>query len=258
MKYLISGQNGFIGQATTKYLEDRYHYVVGIPRNLLFKSDELKAFIEAENPDYIIHLAAYGNHSFQQDDAMTIEVNITGTYNLLEASKGVPYKTFYNISTSSVYLPVQTMYSATKFGAERIANAFKIKYGKNIVNVRPYSVYGEGEADFRFIPTVIRCLETGDKMILDEHATHDWIYIQDYIVGMLEGKPEVGRGISSTNLTVVKMLEEISGKKLNYEKGILRKYDNNQWRASHSVEHSLSLREGLKRTYDYERQKYRK
>jgi nucleoside-diphosphate-sugar epimerase len=114
----------------------------------------------------------------------------------------------------------------------------------------PYSVYGPGEPQHKFIPTVIRALLSGEQITIDEDATHDWIFVTDLIEAMFAGETELGTGIKTTNKDVVNVLEHISGKKLNYITGRLRSYDNDNWKASKGVKH-VSLYEGLKQTYEY-------
>lgn len=243
MNYYLTGQSGFIGQAITKWLLSKGHIVLPLPRNC--EQIELIRIFNKLHPDYIMHLGAYGNHYFQDDFVKAVESNIIGTFNLLEAAKRFDYKLFYNFSTSSVTLKKQTYYSITKYCGEKLANTYK-----NVVNIRPYSVYGEGEAKHRFIPKVIECLNTGKLMVVDVEATHDWIYIESFIDALFAGETEIGTGIKTTNDEIVKMLEDISGKKLQYIKGKVRNYDNDDWVAKKGVK-DIGLYEGLKRTYEY-------
>jgi len=203
MKYYITGSNGFIGTAICKYLEGE----------TIFKAGKDISPHELRHADVIIHLGAYGNHADQTNIDEIILANITRLRDLLQFTRNTGFKKFYNISTSSVTLPVQTVYSASKLIGEEIVKAWN---DKRIVNVRPYSVYGPGEAQHRFIPTVIRCLNSGEVMQLDCNAVHDWIYVEDFVNAMFNGYPEIGSGVQVKNLDVVRILEQISGKKLNY------------------------------------------
>lgn len=252
-KFLISGANGFIGMALYEYLLTRGHKVFFVGHELLINNEfgylPLQNHVEKINPDFIIHLAAYGNHSSQTNNLQILESNIIGTYNLLMASLNCEYKKFYNFSSSSVTLKKQTFYSVSKLAAENIVNLIAENYGKPIVNIRPYSVYGPGEAEWRFIPTVIRALGNGEEIILDKKATHDWIFIDDLIRALFAGHTEIGTGESHTNLQVVEMLQNISGKKLKYKPGTLREYDNEEWVCKSGVAH-LALYNGLKKTYE--------
>jgi nucleoside-diphosphate-sugar epimerase len=243
MNYYISGQSGFIGTAITEYLSEKGDSVYSIERGQTFTT--LKEHFESINPDYIIHLSTYGNHYQQKDFKQMVETNIIGTYNILEAAKSFNYKIFYNVSTSSVLLKDQTQYSITKFCGEQLASMYK-----NVVNIRPYSVYGPGEAMHRFIPTVINCLNIDKEMTLDETATHAWIYIDDFVKALFAGKTELGGKTKVTNKEIVSILEQISGKKLKYIPGILRSYDTDDWVIPEGVCYT-SLYDGLKLTYEY-------
>lgn len=236
---LVSGSSGFIGQRIMKY----FNHPVSIPRYKYI--EQYKEFFSHLYSKVIIHFAAYGNHYYQDDLNEMVQANILNTYNILEALKGTYYEKFYNISTSSVTLKKQTYYSITKFCGEQLAGMYK-----NVVNIRPYSVYGEGEASHRFIPTIISHLKSGELMQLDENACHDWIYVDDFIEAMFSGYTEIGTGIKTTNLEVVKMLEEISGLKLNYKPERLREYDNEDWVSPSGVPFKTSLFNGLKRVYE--------
>ena len=244
MNYFISGSSGFIGKAIERYLLLKGENVYSIPRERSIA--ELTDLFNVVNPDYIIHLAAYGGHYHQTDFNKIVKANITGTYNLLEAVKSFDYKKFYNFTTSSVLLKDQTYYSITKFCGEQLSKMYD-----NVVNIRPYSVYGPGEASHKFIPTVIRCLNSGEEMTLDENATHAWIYIDDFVTAMFLGETEIG-GTIITNKEIVTTLENISGKKLNYKSGKVRSYDTNDWVAPDGVWYRFTnYYDGLEQTYEY-------
>jgi nucleoside-diphosphate-sugar epimerase len=241
MNYCISGKSGFIGTAISKYLIKKEDTVYSIGRYLSIS--ELIDYFSILKPDYIIHASSYGNHSDQKNFNQMIETNIIGTYNLLEAAKTINYKKFYNISTSSALLKTQTYYSITKLCGEQLAGMYL-----DVVNVRPYSVYGPGEASHRFIPTVINCLNSDSEMILDEVATHAWIYIDDFIKAMFDGETELG-GVFVSNKEIVSILENISGKQLKYTSGKLREYNCADVPAPGIC--YTSLHDGLKLTYEY-------
>ena len=259
---LISGQSGFIGKNLTERLEALGHRVIGIPRILLNHWYELSKFMEKHNPNFIFHLASYGNHSTQQDEEEIINTNILGTFNMLTASKNIKYKKFINFSTSSVLLPYETFYSASKAAGERIVKAFVYKYDKPILTIRPYSIYGKGEADFRFIPTVIKSLLGKNLMRLDPLARHDWVYIEDFITSLLSfietevGIINMGTGKSTSNMDIVKLLERISNKTLKYEVGRLREFDISKW-VSPEASITSDLEKGLMKTYEYYKQRFK-
>ncbi len=240
--YAISGSSGFIGKAISKHLANSGCRVIPICREKLESFRSLNNFFREAKPNAIIHLASYGNHFYQYSSKDTVLANVLYTYNIMKAAEGLKV---YNVSSSSVSLNQQTLYSITKLFGEKLGDLFR-----NVINVRPYSVFGPGEADHRFIPTVIRSLNTGVTMHLDEDATHDWIYINDFITALLNGETEIGTGEKYTNLEIVRKLELISGKKLNYTKDKLRAYDNSEWVCPKGVPH-MDIDEALLKTYNH-------
>lgn len=265
---LISGSNGFIGKRLLFRLSSMDIEIVPLERYLLSTHIALKNFINKVQPDYIFHLAGYGNHYNQQDEKEILIANISNLFNLLQATKELNYKSLINISTSSVLLPTQTFYSATKLSGELIAKVFAEKYNKPIINIRPSSVYGENEADFRFIPKVINSLLTNKKIDVVLEPKHDWIYIDDFIYGMLtfidhgqnlRGQSvNVSTGKQYSNEEVINILENIHGSKLNCNvTNNLRSYDTVNWEVDNTVlkslnwEPTITFEEGLKRVYNY-------
>lgn len=238
MKYYITGANGFIGKAVCEYLKG----------NDIEKLARNHWPIDFDSGSTVIHLSAYGNHSTQTGRVQIIQSNITALISLLDAFNFSRAVKFYNISSSSVTLPVHTMYSASKLLGEQIVNSYK---DPRMVNVRPYSIYGPGEASHRFIPTVIRCLLTGEQMNLDTQAVHDWFYVDDFVKCMLTGYTEIGSGMQVTNMDIVNALQLISGKKLNYiAVKSIRDYDCDKWVCPAGAPGRLLLT-GLTQTYEF-------
>ena len=237
MKYYITGSHGFIGEALCKYL--------GV--DMVDRQDRARMPGNYVEGSTVINLSAYGNHSYQTKVADTLWSNIGFVHLLANEFYKSKAAKLYNISTSSVTLPVQTLYSASKLLGEKIIESYN---DPRMVNIRPYSVYGPGEALHRFIPTVIKHLNNGDMMQLDPNAVHDWIYIDDFIRLMFEGETEIGTGVQYTNMQVVRMLEQISGKQLIYQSIPLRSYDTDNWHAPKILQ-ARSLFEGLKQTYEH-------
>jgi len=254
--------------------------VADIPRYLLTEPLSFENFLKEAKPDYIIHLAAYGNHSDQNDLDETIITNILKTYTLLRASMNIDYKAFINVSSSSVYgennysmkeddpLNPKTMYGCTKVASEYLARSFVINNDKPIINIRPFSVYGVGEVPNRLMHTVCRSLILGEEIKLHPDPLHDWIYIEDFINGVFsvmenadkfKGESiNIDTGRERSNKDVVDILKEVSGKttKVTEEKGGNRN-DIKHWRADISKlrmcdwKPETSLETGLLKTYEY-------
>jgi nucleoside-diphosphate-sugar epimerase len=275
-RVLITGSNGFIGSKIATQLRSEQNMVLPLRQEEYYKSD-FKQAIASYNPDIIIHCGAYGNHSTQQDDQETFEANIVKTYLLLDATKDIPYEAFINIGSSSEYgkknYPMRedmvpeplTMYGATKAAGTMLARAFAKKYGKPIVTVRPFSVYGPGEAEHRFIPTIIRSLMNGEQLNIEPGAYHDWIYIDDLLDGILKVienakllSGNIGTGVQYRNDEVYAMLTLITGANtaLNIKKDKMRPQDSNYWVADNKIlrlcgwKPKTKLMEGLRKTYE--------
>lgn len=275
MTAAISGSNGFIGTRLNTVISQMGIRVIPIPRYLLTTKVALKQFLFNDKIDFIFHLASYGNHYNQTENEEILKANVFNLFNLLEASKDLSYNAFVNFSTSSVLLPIQTMYSATKLSGELLVKVYAKKYDKPIMSIRPASVYGEEEADFRLIPKVIHNLLTNNEMEVVLEPKHDWIYVDDFIKGMLKlaNKVEylkgeavnVSTGIQTSNEEVIRILEKIHGSKLKLKKtDNLRSYDTTEWQVDNRVLKTLnwkpeiSLEEGLKRVYEYKKAKFLK
>lgn len=245
--YEVLGGGGLIGSNIVRYLRERGHTVFKIERHGIGK--ELYN-IRPRKQDIVINCSSYGNHNSQTNIRKIVQANFYNVAKIVKAKKEWN-GTLYNLSTSSVHLKVQTAYSLSKQLGELLVTE------AGGINIRPYSVFGPGEAAHRFIPTVIRCLNTGEKMQLATEPRHDWIFVDSFVEAMFSFVPqddknciEIGTGESYSNLEIVRMLEEISGKQLNFDivEG-LRSYDNTDWKCPQGVPHR-PIKEALKKTYD--------
>lgn len=278
---IISGSNGFLGKHLWDALANRGIEPVALDRHDLYIDvPQLTEILFHHKPNYIFHLAAYGNHRHQTDSTQAIMANYFATMNLLKASEFLDYEAFINTATSSMYgkhtsvmseitdMQPDTFYAATKAGGVQLARAFSIQYDKPIASVVPFSVYGEGEAHFRFIPTLIKHLVTQETMPIVLEPQHDWIYVSDYINGVmnvvdaidkLKGQTvNIGTGIATRNKEVISQLEIISGKKLQTEKTYKEQsHHSSVWYADNTKlksigwQQKVSLQEGLKRCWEY-------
>lgn len=276
---LVTGAHGFIGSHLMTRLKERGFEPTALSREALTSLGVLSQTLNELRPEVIYHLAAFGNHYQQTDRRKIFEANLFSTFNLLEASKDLGYQALVNTGSSSEYgkqaqpmsekmLPeTDTFYGATKVGATFLARAYAIQLGLPIVTVRPFSVYGPGEADNRFIPTAIRCALTGEELALAP-GVHDWIYVDDFVNGMmlvsekaneLSGEAvNIGSGTQYTNEEVVRAVEIATGKVINIKKTErLRVYDTEtMWVADNDVLRGLGwqsqfdLLEGIRKTVD--------
>ena len=273
MKYLILGSNGFVGRALTERLKDEDVRIM--PRDMYGNYYGIKEFCELFKPDHIINCAAYGNMAHQDNVDAIYQVNLNNTLTLLQATKDIDYKSLILIGSSSEYgdksesmseldmCETDTFYGASKVAQTYLARAFKKQFKKPISVIRPFSIYGPGEADFRFIPTIIKSIETGEEFNLVKEPSHDWIYIEDFIDGLLLATQKnidilnIGSGKQYSNIEVVETLEEIAKKSASYNIiPQLRGFDTKYWVADNSLLKDLgskqrfNLLNGLTETYE--------
>jgi len=273
MKYLILGSNGFVGRALTERLKDEDVRIM--PRDMYGNYYGIKEFCELFKPDHIINCAAYGNMAHQDNVDAIYQVNLNNTLTLLQATKDIDYKSLILIGSSSEYgdksesmseldmCETDTFYGASKVAQTYLARAFKKQFKKPISVIRPFSIYGPGEADFRFIPTIIKSIEIGEEFNLVKEPSHDWIYIEDFIDGLLLATQKnidilnIGSGKQYSNIEVVETLEEIAKKSASYNIiPQLRGFDTKYWVADNSLLKDLgwkqrfNLLNGLKETYE--------
>lgn len=225
---IITGASGFVGS----HLKERFS-----KSELLTIPHQAIATKTLPDFDYFFFLSAYGNMASHTDDGAVLQANVVDlTRMILEASEHC-FKSFVFISTSSVKLPVQTMYSRTKRAGEEILLSFIEKYKLPICIIRPYSITGVGEQKEHLIPTLIRSCLTGELINFVPYPTHDFIDVEDVVDGLLtlskasaRGIYELGSGVKYTNQEVREIVEKVTGKKANVNiVESVRPYDTDNW-----------------------------
>ena len=281
----ITGSSGHIGKHLAAHLESRGHKVERIKHP---DPDVAPHVWEFESPefDHFFHLATYGSHRDQGDAHKTVLANYVYTWALLEGLNKTPYRAMILAGSSSEYgkknypmneddgLNPETIYAAAKAGITYLARVWARIFDKPIIVARPFTVYGPGEADYRFIPTVIRSCIKGDPMVLDLGGNHDFIYVDDVVDGLTfladiakDNKGEtfnLGTGQMVDNKTIVESIEHLTGKRANITKtASLRPGDSNIWVADTTKtrlkgwEAQTSLAKGLAKTVDHYAKMYR-
>jgi nucleoside-diphosphate-sugar epimerase len=206
------------------------------------------------NPDYIYHLASYGNMIDQQDDAEIIQANVINTYTLLNFTKDIDYKAFINVSSSSVGLFHDTIYSTTKLAGEKIAKIFSERFRKPIVTARPFTICGIGDNEKHLIPTLFRSCLQKEHIKFVPAPVHDYISVDDVVQALiliadnareLCGKSiDVGTGLEYTNKEVLDIIENGTRKMANIEiVEDLRDYDTDNWHADATILKSLGWKQ---------------
>jgi len=191
-RVLVTGAGGFIGSslverlvhAGAKVTAMTHYNAMSSHGNLDLVSSKVLADVEivpgniedgdfifsvAARKDIIIHLAALIAIPYSYVAPRSyIRANVEGTLNILEAARRLNVGRVVHTSTSEVYgtaitVPInedhplqgQSPYSASKIGADKIAEAYWRSFGTDVVTVRPFNTYGPRQSGRAFIPTII-------------------------------------------------------------------------------------------------------
>ncbi len=224
-KVLVTGSDGFIGSHLVEKLIDEGYEVRAFtyynsfntwgwldtfPRNKLKEIEVFTGDIRdpngvrkaMEDIDEAYHLAALIAipFSYHSPDSY-VDTNIKGTLNVLQAARDLGTKRVLITSTSEVYgtaqyVPIdekhpfqgQSPYSATKIGADRIAESFYRSFDMPITIVRPFNTYGPRQSARAVIPTIITQLLAGKEEVKlgSLTPTRDFNYVKDTIQGFVE------------------------------------------------------------------------
>ena len=165
--------------------------------------------------DIVFHLAALIAipFSYHSPDSY-VDTNIKGTLNILQAARRLGMERVLITSTSEVYgtalyAPIdeihpfqgQSPYSATKIGADRLAESFYRSFETPVVIVRPFNTYGPRQSARAVIPTIITQLLLGQTELRlgTLTPTRDFNYVKDTALGFIalaEADSAVGKEIN--------------------------------------------------------------
>lgn len=224
-KVLVTGADGFIGSHLTESLIEQGYDVKAfalynsfndwgwldtLPKDVLKEIDVFIGDIRDPNGvkeamkdvDEVFHLAALIAipYSYYSPDTY-VDTNIKGTLNVLQAARALDMERVLVTSTSEVYgtaqyVPIdenhpyqgQSPYSATKIGADRLAESFYRSFDMPITIVRPFNTYGPRQSARAVIPTIITQLLSGKEEIKlgSLTPTRDFNYVKDTANGFIE------------------------------------------------------------------------
>jgi NAD dependent epimerase/dehydratase len=152
--------------------------------------------------DIVFHLAALIAipYSYHSPDSY-VDTNVKGTLNILQAARDLNIERILVTSTSEVYgtaqfVPIteqhpkqpQSPYSASKIGADCMAESFYRSFNLPVTIVRPFNTYGPRQSARAVIPTIITQLLNGASEIKlgDVKPTRDLLYVADTVDGFIE------------------------------------------------------------------------
>jgi|TARA_B110000259_G_scaffold183212_1_gene228141 UDP-glucose 4-epimerase len=237
-----------------------------------------------EGVDYVFHLAAMWLLHCKDFPRTAFDVNIAGTFNVLEACVKHKVKKLIYSSSSSVYgdavqIPMtedhpfnnKNFYGATKIAGEAMCTAYNDRYGLEVIGLRYMNVYGAGQDQHAVysgvVPIVLNKIDRNEAPIVNGDGTqaYDFIYVEDVARSNIDaiksdiklGNYNIGTGVQ-TNVkhlcnTMLKLKNsDLKIKYIPYNSDDARQLVQNRIGSTQKAEQELgfkyqySLEEGLK------------
>lgn len=296
-KVLVTGADGFIGSHLIESLLEKgyevkafvyynsfnsWGWLDSLPQEKVKQIEIFAGDIRDPNGvreamkglDAVFHLAALIAipFSYHSPDSY-VDTNIKGTLNVLQAARTWNLERVMITSTSEVYgtaqyVPIdekhpfqgQSPYSATKIGADRLAESFYRSFGLPVSIVRPFNTFGPRQSARAVIPTIITQLLAGKKEIKlgSLTPTRDFNYVRDTASGYIaiaESDSAIGQEINiatQREISIGALAEEIISQ-INPEAKII--CDEQRLRPLNSeVNRLLGSNEKIKRLTDWQPQ----
>lgn len=204
----------------------------------ILNEEALSKVVESFKPQVIVHMAAIaGIDSVIKNPIKTMEVNMLGTYNVLNAAKAClsGLERVVIFSTSEVFgayaykvdeesttnlAPVgkaRWTYSVSKLAGEHLAHSYYTEYGMPVVIIRPFNIYGRGQTGEGAIHTFVDRAIRGHEIQIhgDGDQIRSWCYIDDFLEGVmlcLDKKKAIGKTFNIGNprgTVTISMLAEL-------------------------------------------------
>jgi NAD dependent epimerase/dehydratase len=263
-KILVTGADGFIGSHLTEHLIRMGADVRAFVYYNSFNSwgwldetdDEIKQSLDVfagdirdphgvrtamRDCDVVMHLAALIAipYSYHSPDTY-VDTNVKGTLNVVQAARELSVERVVHTSTSEVYgtarfVPIteshplqgQSPYSASKIGADQMAQSFFASFNTPVTTIRPFNTYGPRQSARAVIPTIITQVATGARMLKlgAVHPTRDFNYVKDTVRGFVavaecdEAVGEVMNVGSNYEITVgdtARLIAELMGREIEF------------------------------------------
>ncbi len=263
-KVLVTGADGFIGSHLTEHLVRLGADVRAFVYYNSFNSwgwldeagEDIKQSLDVfagdirdpygvrtamKDCDAVMHLAALIAipYSYHSPDTY-VDTNVKGTLNVVQAARELGTERVVHTSTSEVYgtarfVPIteahplqgQSPYSASKIGADQMAQSFFASFGTPVATIRPFNTYGPRQSARAVIPTIITQVASGARALKlgAMHPTRDFNYVQDTVRGFVavaECDAAVGQVLnvgSNYEITVgdtARLIAELMGREVEF------------------------------------------
>lgn len=286
MKILVTGGAGYIGSQLVKKLVENENNVVifdnlstgrkeSVPGNVELIHGDITKTEDVQRVgrvDAVYHLAAQVSVPRSiEDPAGTSITNIAGTINVLNENKD---SAFVYVSSAAVYgnapVPVSeespldslSPYGMSKVCSEQFCQLYERLYGMRIAIVRPFNVYGPGQAFNPYSGVITKFIEyakKGEPLVIygDGNQTRDFIHLNDIIEAFIlvlgrKGVYNAGSGKPTKINEIAEAVAKFSEKKVKIEHG---EEEKGQIRHSYAdisrirklgFKPTISLEEGIK------------
>lgn len=240
-KVLITGSEGFIGSHLTERLVEKGAEVTALVQYNSFNNwgwidsfdknikdsikvvtgdireyDGIKRIIKGQ--EVVFHLAALIAIPYSYLSPMAyVRTNVEGTTNVLEACRDYGVEKIVHTSTSetygsALYVPIdekhpmqgQSPYSASKIGADKIAESYYKSFNLPVATIRPFNTYGPRQSARAVIPTVISQIISGKSQISlgSMTPTRDFNYVKDTVeafIKVAESEKAIGEVLNASS-----------------------------------------------------------
>jgi UDP-glucose 4-epimerase len=305
----VTGAGGFIGshlvealvragahvRALVRYTSgSRHGHLDRMPRELREGVEVVLGNVEdaacvrglVRGTDVVFHLAALIGIPYSYvAPHQYVATNVVGTLNVLEAAREHGARVVHT-STSETYgtarvapidethpLQGQSPYSASKIGADKLAESYFLSFGTRVATIRPFNTYGPRQSSRAFIPSVMKQLAAGRDVIRvgSTSPQRDLNFVEDTVSGfLLVGASDravgevlnVGSGRTISMGDLARLIFEVTGKNARLETDearvrpdksevelLLADYRKAQALVGYAPR--VTLEEGLRRTYAY-------
>ncbi|HLT89810.1 MAG TPA: GDP-mannose 4,6-dehydratase [Woeseiaceae bacterium] len=309
---LVTGAGGFIGSHLVELLvrenyrvrafvhynsSNNWYNLEWLPKEILDEVEVVAGDIvdpysvdaAVKGCSAVFHLAALIGIPYSYvAPASYVSVNVTGTLNVLEASRRHGVERVLHTSTSETYgtaqyVPIdeqhplvgQSPYSATKIAADKLALSYYLSFDTPVTVVRPFNTFGPRQSMRAIIPTIIAQALTRDRLKLGSlDPVRDFTFVTDTARGFLAASlsdrvigetVNLGVGEACSVRELVDMVGKLLGRELQVETDdrrirpdnseVLRLISNNtKARELMGWQPQVGLESGLEQTIQFIRQ----